>query len=56
VFSPRFTDSPEPGGKGGRGKRGRSSTAGTSNEVEPRKNLRSSNVKGKGKGTAGNVK
>jgi len=46
--APRFTDSPEPGGKG-RGKRGRSNA--TPSEPEPRKNLRSS--KGKGKGAKG---
>ena len=45
----RFTDSPEPGGKG-RGKRCRNSA--TPQELEPRKNLRSS--KGKGKGGKGN--
>jgi len=49
--APRFTDSPEPGGKG-RGKRGRTNTA--PSEPEPRKNLRSQ--KGKGKGGKGSKK
>jgi len=52
--APRFTDSPEPGGKG-RGKRGRSAAA-TPCEIEPRKNLRSSKAKGKGKNNKTAVK
>jgi len=44
--APRFTDSPEPGSKG-RAKRNRTSM--TPADMEPRKNLRSSKAKGKGK-------
>jgi len=44
--APRFTDSPEPGSKG-RAKRNRNSL--TPADLEPRKNLRSSKAKGKGK-------
>ena len=45
-FISRFTDSPEPGSKG-RAKRNRNSL--TPADLEPRKNLRSSKAKGKGK-------